>query len=131
VVITATGARNIINEEHIDALKPGVFLLNVGHVAHEIDVTMLERYPKEPLFPHVDEYRLPDGTGLDKRVYLLAGGSMINLTAGRGDSINAFDVTLAVLVGGVGYIAREGARRSPGLYLLPEAAWRPFVAPGA
>lgn len=189
VVITATGARNVISERHFPLLKPGVFLVNVGHVAHEIDVASLERYPKEQLFEHVDEYRLPAGAGAagpagggdsaggaagpgiaggpgssagapveqakaasraragtrvgagtsaaaagraaaagaDKRVYLLAGGSMLNLTAGRGDSINAFDVTLAVLTGGVGYIAGAGAERAPGLYVLPDEAWRDYV----
>ena len=49
---------------------------------------------------------------------------MFNLTAGYGDSINAFDVTLAVMAAGIGFIVNKGAKSEKGLYLLPEKAWK-------
>ena len=60
--------------------------------------------------PYINAYRMAD-----KTVYLLANGSMLNLTAGFGDSLNAFDVT-----GGDGqrhpsYCHRRHARPGEGL----------------
>ena len=69
--------------------------------------------------PYVNAYNLNG-----KTVFLLADGSMFNLTAGYGDSINAFDVTLAVMAAGIGFIVREGEQSENGLYLLPETAWK-------
>ncbi|MCP3961133.1 MAG: hypothetical protein GY719_25080 [bacterium] len=51
-----------------------------------------------------------------------------NLTAGHGDSLNAFDVTAAVLVAGVGFVAGAGSSRPPGLYPLPAEVWRAVAA---
>ncbi len=118
VVITATGAAQVIGPEQIAALRPGAFLMNVGHLADEIDTVTLMAYPHETVLPFVEEVALPQGV-----IYLLAGGSMFNLTAGWGDSLNAFDVTLAVMTAGIGHIARISAETPPGVYLLPREAW--------
>jgi adenosylhomocysteinase len=125
VVITATGARHVIGPEHLPLLKDGTFLVNVGHVAEEIDVPGLYAHPHEEALPSVERIRLlPTRT-----VYLFAGGSMANLTAGHGDSLNAFDVVLAILVAGVGFLIQHGEGHAPGLYLLPEHAWMPVTRP--
>lgn len=120
VIATATGAYGVVNAAHLDNMKDGTFILNVGHVAQEIDVPYLKQNATHSLpMPYVNAYMLGD-----KTLYLLADGSMFNLTAGYGDSINAFDVTLAVMATGIGFIVNEGARSDKGLYLLPEAAWK-------
>ena len=120
VIATATGAYGVVNSSHLDNMKDGTFILNVGHVAQEIDVPYLKNNAthSEPM-PYVNAYKLGG-----KTLYLLADGSMFNLTAGYGDSINAFDVTLAVMAAGIGFIVNEGAKSEKGLYLLPEAAWK-------
>lgn len=122
VIATATGAQKVIAADHVPLLRDGVFLLNVGHVADEIDVAALRAYPGSRPRAHVEAFDVNGRT-----VYLLAGGSMFNLTAGWGDSLNAFDVTLAVMVAGIGHIVGEGARREPGIYMLPRAAWEPVT----
>ena len=114
VIVTATGADNIITAEHILMLKDQTFLLNCGHNDAEINVAALRAYPSEQVLPHIEAFRMGQ-----KTIYLLAGGAMFNLTAGDGDSLNAFDVTLAVLVSGIGYIIGQGAKWSPGIHLLP------------
>lgn len=119
VIVTVTGARNVIAAGHIPRLKDGVFLLNCGHLADEIDVAALQVHPHQAVMPFIEAFQVGG-----KTVYLLAGGSMFNLTAGPGDSLNAFDVTAAVLVSGVGYIATEGARQSPGIHILPRKVWQ-------
>jgi adenosylhomocysteinase len=122
VIATATGAKNVLSARHLQQAKDGVFILNVGHVTAEIDVGFLQNLPHSEPMPFVNAYQLED-----KTLYLLANGSMFNLTAGYGDSLNAFDVTLAVMAAGIGHIVGDGARQQPGLYLLPQSAWQPAL----
>ncbi|CAI0910983.1 Adenosylhomocysteinase [Serratia quinivorans] len=122
VIATATGAKNVLSARHLQQAKDGVFILNVGHVTAEIDVGFLQNLPNSEPMPFVNAYQLED-----KTLYLLANGSMFNLTAGYGDSLNAFDVTLAVMAAGIGHIVGDGARQQPGLYLLPQSAWQPAL----
>ncbi len=120
VIATATGAYGVVNARHLDTMKDGAFILNVGHVAQEIDVPYLKDNASHSLpMPYVNAYNLNG-----KTLFLLADGSMFNLTAGYGDSLNAFDVTLAVMAAGIGHIVGEGANSENGLYLLPESAWK-------
>jgi len=44
-----------------------------------------------------------------------------------GDTLDSFDVTLAVLVRGIGHVAGEGASAPAGVHDLPESAWRPVA----
>ncbi|CAI1520978.1 Adenosylhomocysteinase [Serratia quinivorans] len=122
VIATATGAKNVLSARHLQQAKDGVFILNVGHVTAEIDVGFLQNLPHSEPMPFVNAYQLQE-----KTLYLLANGSMFNLTAGYGDSLNAFDVTLAVMAAGIGHIVGDGARQQPGLYLLPQSAWLPAL----
>jgi adenosylhomocysteinase len=123
VIVTATGAKAVIAADHLPLLKDGVFLLNCGHHDAEIDVAALRAYPAEQVLPHIEAITMGQ-----KRVYLLARGSMFNLTAGQGDSLNAFDVTLAVLVSGIGHIVGPGAEWPPGIHLLPRQVWEGVIA---
>ncbi|MBI3311342.1 MAG: adenosylhomocysteinase, partial [Serratia liquefaciens] len=116
------GAKNVLSAQHLQQVKDGVFILNVGHVTAEIDVGFLQNLPHSEPMPFVNAYQLGD-----KQVYLLANGSMFNLTAGYGDSLNAFDVTLAVMAAGIGHIVGDGSHQAPGLYLLPQSAWQPAL----
>jgi adenosylhomocysteinase len=118
VIVTCTGASGVLTGEHLPLLKDGVFLLNVGHEGAEIEVTALNEYPHRHILPFIEEFELPGGT-----VYLIAEGAMANLTAGQGDSLNAFDLTSAILTAGIGFIAAEGASFAPGVHLLPRRVW--------
>ena len=122
VIVTATGARAVVNAAHLPLLKDGAFLLNVGHRPDEIDVTALRAHPCTEVLPFVKAIDL-DG----RTVYLFAGGSMANLVAGHGDSLNAFDVTLALMIAGVSDIAGAGAEESAGVYILPGEVWESYV----
>lgn len=117
VVVTATGAERVLTAEHLSQRTGDLFLMNVGHRADEID---LGESPCFEVLPHVHRQELP-GRGT---VFLFARGSMANLVAGEGDSINAFDITLAVLAHAVGFLVTEGAHYQPGLHLLPDHVWQ-------
>src|SRR5690606_29425364 len=109
----------------IETLKDNCFLLNSGHRIDEIDIVALEAHPHEDIIPMVTRYALPSG----KSVQLFAGGAMANLTAGEGDSLNAFDVTLALLAEGIGHIVGVGQAAAPGVHLLPQHVWERACPP--
>ncbi|MBN0016502.1 hypothetical protein JTL76_34980, partial [Pseudomonas aeruginosa] len=60
VVATATGGKNVVNRQALDRAKAGVFILNVGHVAEEIDGEYLRQYPQEEVMPYINAYRMAD-----------------------------------------------------------------------
>ncbi len=117
VVVAATGVPGVIDAEIIARLKPGCFLINVGHTADEIDLAALAQ--RRAVLPHVEACRVGD-----HEIYLMAGGAMANLTAGHGDSLNAFDVTSALMTAGIGFIATLDEARPNAVQPLPEAVWQ-------
>lgn len=119
VVATATGGKKVVNSLALDSAKDGVFILNVGHVAEEIDCEHLRQFPHEEVMPYINAYQMPG-----KTIYLMADGSMLNLTAGFGDSLNAFDVTLAVMASGIRHIVTDGMQAKADVYLLPQSVWQ-------
>lgn len=123
VIITATGARGVLGASHFAALRGGAFLINVGHETDEIDRAALYAHPHHSVRPFVERIDRPGGP-----IYLFAGGAMANLAAGHGDSLNAFDVTLAAMVAGIAFIADRGASYPPGVHVLPRDAWLPALS---
>jgi adenosylhomocysteinase len=122
VVATAAGAAGVVTRAHLPYLRDGMFLVNIGHQSDEIDIPALYAYPHRQVMPFIEEVDL-DGA----RIYLFAGGSMANLTAGYGDSLNAFDTTLSLMAAGIKFTAGEGQNYSPGVYILPQDSWLPFI----
>lgn len=113
VVATATGAKKVVSAAVLDKAQDGTFVLNVGHVAEEIDCEYLKQFPHEEVMPFINAYQLNG-----KTIYLMANGSMLNLTAGFGDSLNAFDVTLAVMASGIQHIVTTGQEAEKAVHLL-------------
>ena len=123
VIVTATGVKHVLNASHFPLLKDGAFLMNVGHNPDEIEVDALPT--RNEAVPFVEEISLDKP---ERTIYLLAGGSMANLTAGRGDTLNAFDLTLATMVAGLGFIFTDEAQSyPPGVTALPEHVWQPVA----
>lgn len=115
VVVTATGREGVLGTPQFGLLAPGAILLNAGHSGGEIDVAALRRFPMAPVRPHVEAVDLEGG----RRVYLLAGGAMINLAAGPGDPFDAFDLTSALMLEGVRFMVRHHRDFPPGVHPFP------------
>jgi len=82
VVITTTGNKDIIREEHFRGLKDKAIVCNIGHFDNEIDMAWLNRNfgdTKIEIKPQVDKYTL-DG----KDVIILAEGRLVNLGCATG-----------------------------------------------
>ncbi|MBI5241176.1 MAG: adenosylhomocysteinase [Elusimicrobia bacterium] len=83
IFITATGCRDIILRKHLDAMKSGAIVCNIGHFDLEIDVASIVSDPKikrGTVKPQVDEFVWPGG----KKVILLAEGRLVNLGCASG-----------------------------------------------
>ena len=83
IFITATGCRDIIRREHLDAMKNQAIVANIGHFDLEIDVASVfedQKIRRIKIKPQVDQVEWPDG----KRVTVLAEGRLMNLGCATG-----------------------------------------------
>ena len=119
VIVTGTGAHHVVPYSVIEDLKDGCFLLNAGHRIDEIELSPLAGLEKVDALPAVTTYRLASGNS----IHLFVNGAMANLVGGEGDSLNAFDMTLAVMAEGIGHIVGAGEDAASGVHLLPRSVW--------
>ncbi len=84
IFVTATGCIGVIRKEHIEAMKDGVILCNIGHFDCEIDVEWLHKNPQIEeinIKPQVDQYVWKNKK---KSLVLLAQGRLVNLGCAGG-----------------------------------------------
>ncbi len=122
--VTATGCRDVITYEHLQAAKDGLVLANAGHFDVEIDVASLRRRAVgRSVRANVEEYTLPGGP----TVYLLAEGRLVNLVAGDGHPVEIMDLSFSLQALCLGWLVDNAAPLSPGVHPVPEAIDR-YVA---
>ncbi len=83
IYVTATGNCDIIKIEHMEKMKDGAIVCNIGHFDDEIQVNELNNYPgikRVNIKPQYDKYIFPDG----HCIYLLAEGRLVNLGCATG-----------------------------------------------
>ena len=80
IFVSATGNLNVINHSHMEKMKNGAIVCNIGHFDNEIDVASLKKYEWENVKPQVDQIIFPDG----KKIILLAEGRLVNLGCATG-----------------------------------------------
>ena len=80
IFVTATGNRDVITYDHMQAMKDQAIVCNIGHFDNEIDIASLKGCRWENIKPQVDHVVFPDG----KRIIMLAEGRLVNLGCGTG-----------------------------------------------
>ena len=83
IVITATGNKDIVTEEHFKVMKDKTIVCNIGHFDNEIDMDWLNSNygdKKSNIKPQVDIYTLDN----DSQVIILAEGRLVNLGCATG-----------------------------------------------
>jgi adenosylhomocysteinase len=82
IYVTATGNRDIITLEHMQAMKDQAIVCNIGHFDNEIQVDRLNACGavKTNIKPQVDKYTFADGHS----IFLLAEGRLVNLGCATG-----------------------------------------------
>ncbi|XP_065362629.1 adenosylhomocysteinase-like 1 [Calliphora vicina] len=118
IVVTATGNKNVVVREHMDKVKNGCIICNMGHSNTEIDVNSL-RTPDltwEKVRSQVDHIIWPEG----KYIILLAEGRLVNLSC---SSIPSFAVSITSATQALALIELFNAppgRYKSDVYLLPK-----------
>ena len=118
VIITVTGDVNVVDAPHFRAMKDGCIVANSGHFNDEINIPALVELARahRPVRPFVEEYEMRDG----RRVYLLADGRLLNLSAAEGHPAAVMDMSFANQALSAVYIASNFERLTPGVYDVPE-----------
>lgn len=81
IFVTATGCRDVITGKHMEQMKDGAIVANIGHFDLEIEVAYLNKTGKKVnIKPQVDQYIMPSG----KKLIVLAEGRLVNLGCGTG-----------------------------------------------
>ncbi len=75
IFVTATGNKDIINQDHMREMKDRAIVCNIGHFDNEIQIDSLQNYKWEELKPQVDQVTFPDG----KKLIILSKGRLVNL----------------------------------------------------
>ena len=82
IVVTATGNKDILKEQHFKLMKDKTIVCNIGHFDNEIDMAWLNEnygHSKIEIKPQVDLYKVDD-----KEVIILAEGRLVNLGCATG-----------------------------------------------
>jgi adenosylhomocysteinase len=95
VFVTVTGNMHSIAASHFPLMKDGAIVCNAGHFDVEIDIKslakMASKINRAVRGDVVDEYILPGG----KRIYVLAQGRLVNLSAAEGHPASVMDMSFA------------------------------------
>jgi adenosylhomocysteinase len=117
VFCTATGDKHVIVREHFEFMKDGAILANTGHFNVEIDIPALRalaigtRKARE----FVEELELEDG----RRLYLVAEGRLVNLSAAEGHPAAVMDMSFANQALAAEYAVQNGAKLERKVYPVP------------
>ncbi len=115
---TVTGDMHVIRKEHFELMKDGAIVANSGHFDIEIDVKGLKEIAvaERDIRPFVREYKLKNGN----RIYLLAEGRLVNLSAAEGHPSAVMDMSFANQALSAKYLVENGESLDKRVYKVPD-----------
>ncbi len=115
---TVTGDIHVIRKEHFEVMKDGAIVANSGHFDVEIDVKGLHEIAVESreIRDFVKEYRLKNSN----RIYLLAEGRLVNLSAAEGHPSSVMDMSFANQALSAEYLINNGKNLDKKVYVVPK-----------
>jgi len=115
--VTLTGDIHVIRLEHFKKMKDGAIVCNSGHFNVELDLDSLAKAAskKRQVRPHVEEFILQG-----KRVYILAEGRLVNLSAAEGHPAMVMDMSFANQALAAEYIVKNHRKLEHKVYVMPE-----------
>jgi len=118
VFVTTTGDINVIDRQHLEAMKSGAILANAGHFNDEINIPALEALAvsHRQIRDFVEEYSFADG----RRIYLLGEGRLINLAAAEGHPASVMDMSFSNQALSAEFMVKEGGKLERKVYGVPE-----------
>src|SRR2546425_8376278 len=118
IFCTATGDKHVIDREHLESMKDGTILCNTGHFNVEINIAALKALAAETREARqfVQEFTLADG----RRLYLLAEGRLVNISAAEGHPAIVMDMSFANQALATEYAVQHAGELHRTGYALPE-----------
>ncbi len=115
--VTVTGNISVIRKEHFAVMKDKAIMCNAGHFDVEIDKNDLGEMADsvKEVRHNIDEYLLPDG----RKLYLLAGGRLVNLASGDGHPAEIMDMTFALQAMAIKNVNENYANLQAKVYPVP------------
>ncbi|MBI2598181.1 MAG: adenosylhomocysteinase, partial [Candidatus Diapherotrites archaeon] len=116
IIITVTGNKKVVGEEHFKLMKSGVILANSGHFDVEIDVDGLKKIAKSQrqIRPSLEEFVLSGG----KKIFLCAEGRLVNLAAAEGHPSEVMSLSFCGQALAMEYGVKQ--KLEPRVYTLPK-----------
>src|SRR5213596_3050108 len=118
IFCTATGDKSVVAREHLEAMKDGAILANTGHFNVEIEIPGLRalavstRQARE----FVEEFELADG----RRLYLIADGRLVNLSAAEGHPAAVMDMSFANQALSAEFAVQNASELEAKVYVVPK-----------
>ncbi|MES2676841.1 MAG: adenosylhomocysteinase [Pseudomonadota bacterium] len=117
IFITTTGNKDVINIDHMRAMKNYAIVGNIGHFDNEIQVEALRNMKWNNIKPQVDEIEFPDG----KKIILLAEGRLLNLGCATGHSAFVMSASFTNQVMAQIELWQNHQKYSHQVYILPKS----------
>jgi adenosylhomocysteinase len=117
IIITVTGNLNVVNRQ-LRKIKDGCIIGNSGHFNDEINIGFLDelsetrRYVRE----FVEEFKFFDG----RKVYLLADGRLLNLSAAEGHPASVMDMSFANQALAAEWVQKNKGTLNSQVYVVPK-----------
>ncbi len=118
IFCTATGDKAVITRGHMDRMKDGAILANTGHFNVEIEIPGLRSLAVDTRKARefVEEFTLQDG----RRLYLIADGRLVNLSAAEGHPALVMDMSFANQALAAEFAVANAASLERRVYPVPE-----------
>ncbi len=118
VIVTVTGDMHVLDAAHFNVMKDGCIVANTGHFNVEINIDALKEQStgSRMIREFVEEYSMNDG----RKVYLLAEGRLVNLSAAEGHPAAVMDMSFANQALAAELMNKEGKSFERKVYGVPE-----------
>ena len=117
IFVTVSGNKSVIDKEHFEIMKDGAIVCNSGHFDIEINIEALLKMSqgKKNIRAFLDEYELKN-----KKIFVLAEGRLVNLSAAEGHPALVMDMSFANQALACEYLVKNKGKLKPGIQNLPE-----------
>jgi adenosylhomocysteinase len=118
IFVTVTGDKHVVARDHFEAMKSGAIVCNSGHFNVELDLESLAAIASErrSVREFVEEYTLRDG----RKIFILAEGRLVNLSAAEGHPAVVMDMSFANQALAARHLAVNKSDLTVGVHTVPE-----------
>lgn len=117
ILVTVTGNKHIVDREELKRAKDGIIIANAGHFDVEINKIALTKLSNKirKVRPMVEEFGLGN-----KKIYLLAEGRLVNLSAAEGHPASVMDMSFAGQALAAEFLWNHRGKLENKVYSLPK-----------